>query len=271
MNEIPAWTLRFTKEELYLIAGMLQTGNLLGFEDPFLGQLADTVEIDLAAAQASLMDRGYLNHQADEEVDLDSTITTLVKAVTTSDKILVAVSTFGEDTSFWFYHFTPGLLVEQLELPNGEIILTAIKNTQALSDRLRMLFALKETFSTNDFPSFLINMNELSNLRERGRADLDLGLESLEDAGVPAEVAPSILSAIQEGRYIDSLIVLERGEYSMEYGKKLNWLYGSGGVWLVSSAEKDDQMLYELSPTTNSNINQMIWEIANSLFIKSKL
>ena len=265
MNEIPAWTLRFTKEELYLIAGMLQTGNLLGFEDPFLGQLADTVEIDLAAAQASLMDRGYLNHQADEEVNLDSTITTLVKAVTTSDKILVAVSTFGEDTSFWFYHFTPGLIVEQLELPNEDIILTAIKNTQALTDRLRMLFALKETFSTNDFPSFLINMKELSNLHQSTREELDLGTEALIDAGVPTETAPSLLSAIQEGRFIDSLVVLERGENGMEYGKKLNWLYGSKGIWLVNSIENNDQTTFEINPITFSGLEKELKLIAETL------
>ena len=265
MNDISAWSLKFSKEELYLVAGMLQAGSLLGFEDPFLGQLADSVDTDLAAAQSSLQNRGYLLQQTNGDLVLDSGEAAMVKAITTSDNILIAVSTFGEETSCWFYHFAPGLLVEQLELPNGDIILTAIQNIQELCERMRMLFALKATPTTKEFPSFTITKNDLSKARQLVREDPDLDLVTLVAEGVPAKATPSILSALEEGRFIDSLIVLKRGENGMEYGKTLNWLYGSDGIWLVDRIDSGDQATFEMCPTSFSKLQNELKLIAEPL------
>ncbi len=270
MNNLSAWSLKFRKEELYLVAGMLQSGNLIGFEDPFLGQLADTVEKDLDTARTSLQARRYLLQQPNGELILDSSVAAMVRAITTSENILIAVNTLGGETSYWFYHFTTDLLLEQLELPNGDIILAAIQNTHELYERMRMLFALKESSFMKEFPSFTLTKHALWKARQIAREEPEMGTEALVLAGVPKEAVTSMLSSLQEGKFIDSLIVLRRAEIGMVYGKTLNWLFGSTGIWLVNITESGDQTIFEMSPTTYSKLQNKLGRLAEPLLSQAE-
>ncbi|NQS90806.1 MAG: hypothetical protein HQ574_00215, partial [Chloroflexi bacterium] len=171
MKETPAWSVTLSKEELYLVAGLLQTGNLIGFEDPFAGYLSVEITERLSCAEVSLQERGYLIKQSHGESVLDSSIAAIVKELTTSENILIAFSNHLKTSYSCLFHFTPDLLLEQLELPNGDIILTALENLEILHERALIFFALKATPCLQMYPSFTINKKDLLLARRSARKE----------------------------------------------------------------------------------------------------
>jgi len=251
---------------------MLQTGSLIGVQDPFLGFLADEVEERLEQAKKSLSDQGYLRERPGEELVLDSGIAAMVKAITSAQRMLVASLSLDRHTSHYLVHFAPDIVVEQAVLPSGVIALAAMRDAQVLKERLEDFFSLSDATETaaSTAPLTLSETDfaEVQRLaQENGKALHAL----LSQRNVPPQAIPALTAALAEGQHMISLTVLYRDEQELRYGENLTWLVGSQGVWHIQPLEQDQAAAVRLTPTTMAKVHQRITQVVATLYREIKL
>lgn len=267
MKEQTTWSIILSKDELYLLAGILQTGSLIGVQDPFLGFLADEIEERLEQAKEALSDQDYLRERPGEELVLDSGIAAMVKAITSAKRLFVASLSLDHHTSHYLVHFASDIVVEQAVLPSGDIALTAIRDAQVLKERLENFFSLSNaTEPAASTAPLTLSEADFAQVRNLAQEDAKAVRGFLSHKDVPPEAIPALTAALTEGQHMSSLTVLYRDEREMRYGEKLAWLIGSQGAWYVQPLEQDQVTSVRLTPTTMAKIQRRITQTVATLY-----
>jgi len=255
-------------EELYLLAGLLQTGTLIGIRDPFPGLLADEMEERLEQAKKSLSDQGVLKERPGKELIIDSGVAVVVRAITSANHLLVAVLSLDHHTSHLLIHSASDIAVEQAVLPSGDIALTAVRDAQALKERLEDFFGLSEATETTVLASRLaLSEADFAQVQHLAQERDDRALRDLlRHKGVPPETISALAAALGEGQQVISIAVLHRSAQEMRYGETLAWLVGGQGAWQVQSLEQDQAGAVCLTPTTTAEIKQRIAQMVATLY-----
>ena len=236
MDEQTTWSVIPSKEELYFLAGLLQKGNLIGIEDPFLGFLAEEMEERLDKAKRSLIKQGYMKAFSEEELIIDFGVAAMVESITTSEHLLVATLSIDHRSAHYIIHLTAELLIEQVILPEGDIALIAVRDVHILRERFENFFNLAKVLR-----------------------------DSLSDTHIQPEAIPDLATTLAEGRQINSLVIMRRDGDEMRYAENLSWLLGSQGVWYLQPQKEDEAITIHLTSTTITNIQQRIKQMVENL------
>lgn len=267
MVDRPIWTIKFIKEELYLLAGLLQSGNLIGFEDPFTGQLSEETEYKVTRAGISLLERGVIQLQTNNDVVIDSGIAAFVNAITTSDNLIVLFTT-EPSPSFYIYHVTPNLLIEQTELPDGAISLTAIQDLHILQNRLLETLNIPSTVSAHDGVTFKINKKKLLKAEELAKKDADACKQFISNLGIPKKEAATLSSVIHEGVVTGSFTIFRRDNHTIEHSDAIHWFNDDESIWLINQPEQHQASSVQMKSITLHWLQQRIEQVAYHLYNK---
>jgi len=262
MDENPAWSLELSQEELYLLAGFLETPSLIGMDDPFLGKLADEVSSELEQVRKELIARGLLAVEPDGSLSLDPAVCLLVNTITKTRHVLMAVRRSGyEDQDLRLLHVADNLVVEQRTLRDRRVMLSALRDQAHLAQHLKTLFRV-ETDAQALGPVWDIPEARLT---EALRLSHDKGPRAgeayLQDAGVPAVAMLPLVSALDEGRGVCSLIQACRDPQQIHYGERIAWLTSSRGAWKIEPLPEHAPPLVRMIPVTGTAIEQRMAEI----------
>lgn len=242
--------LTFTPAELALVAGMLNVPSLVLLEDPFDGLPTEQIEGTLRQAQKSLVARQYVQVQDDGSIALDTAVAALVGALGFAEASLVATRTVGEERSpsTRHIHFAAGLIVEEEQRRDRSHALTAVRDQDAVCQRLKDFLHL----AGQPAPPF-----QPSTLREADVAEARLvitvegevaGRELLQDAGVPSAAAVSLAAALGHPTSQSTLFALSWEGQEAQQLDHLTWIEGTDGLWLVRPLDREGESWLEMAP-----------------------
>ena len=245
------YTLALAREELFLLAGLLQLRGLLGVEDPLLGLLAGEVDERLERARQSLVGQGLLEVQVDGSLAVDAAVGALVQALGRASYVLSASHTLANGASqACLIHLAGDLWVEQDALPNGQVLLTAVRDPQILARRLRDFLRLPHV-GPGPGPALTLAEASLQQAQRLGREQGTAAAAALlSQAGVPAAVAPALAAALDTG----SLALLRRASGGLEWVEGLAWVAGEGGSWCLAPLPPSDPAVVRLVPAGTAEI-----------------
>lgn len=262
MDENPAWSLELSQEELYLLAGFLETPSLIGIDDPYLGKLADEVSSELERIRKELVARGLLAVEPDGSLSLDPAVCLLVNTITKTRHVLMAVRRSGyEDQDLRLLYVADNLVVEQRTLRDRRVMLTALRDQAHLAQHLKTFFRV-ETDAQALGPVWDIPEAGLTEaLRLSYEKEPQAGEWRLQDAGVPATAMLPLVSALAEGRGICSLTQVFRSPQQITYDERTAWLTSSRGAWQIEPLLEHEPPLVRMIPVAGSAIERRVAEI----------
>lgn len=253
----------------YLLAGQMKVASILGLEDPFLGLAADEIDTQLERTRQTLVDRGYLKVQPDGSVVLDNSVASLAEAAASAGHTLI-VSHANPDapSRLRLIHLASELIVEQEILPNGEVVLTAVSDWEALWQRLEGFFNVPESLAAPGFPLTLTEAEFAETRRLALVGEIEACHAFLNHLGIPDEIAEVLASVMAEGQNAGSLSVLHREAKGMYYEKSLAWLTGTHGAWrmqLLEPLERGQPTDVRLIPASTAEIQQCLADMVSAL------
>ena len=105
-----------TRTELWFLFEQLAPAALVGFKNPYLGWLADEVELDQKTTLSSLLIRDLVRMIADDEIALEESVAELVGVCAHADHSLIVKWRHGEKELQSHAHFGNALIVEVTEV-----------------------------------------------------------------------------------------------------------------------------------------------------------
>lgn len=265
MSKQSTWNFNTNRNELYLLAGLLQSGNLIGFEDPFTGLLSEELEQILKETGTSLINRELISLQENNQVVIDSGITGLIRGLTTSENLIVLMQTKGSPNAY-IYHLTPIILIEQTELADGTIAITALKDINTLQRRLINRLSLPSTTTEHAPYTFSLSYADLSKAIELTKTDDGSCKQFLSTLGIPNKEIETLNSIVGKGVQMCTFTILRRGQHKIEHGETIHWLEKNGDIWLVSPLERSQSSSVQVKSITTQWIEQQILQTSEHLF-----
>jgi len=260
-----SWSIEVSKEELYQLAGLLQLGNLLGFDDPFAGFLSEDIAIRLEASQERLLGRGYIEQLSRTELILDTGVVAIVRAITTSNDLIVVTKSSVGSLSSCVFHLTSGFYVEQLELPRGDIKLTALKDLEVLRDRLEEFFNMVDSTPGEPIPSCTISKVDFLEALRLAQKEGGSCNEYLVESGVPRETSTALGAALKDGNLTNSIVSVQRNQNEMGCGETVTWLAVGKGILYMDEFEKDQEQYIQFRSTTLTDLQRRVVCLLESL------
>jgi hypothetical protein len=241
-----AFAIECTGPELYLLGSMLGAQLMIGVEDPFADPFLD-VNATLAAAEARLLERGYLERLPDGGIALDGLIGVMIEVATFPDLSVVAASATSDgDPIQRTYHLQGSLGVEIA--PNGDDYrLTTFDGLDELRDLLLTTWAIDGRSAADGSPASVTQGALQEAARLALESDETAAQAFLQRSGVDGETAASLATTLATTDCSGAFTALQRGEFDWR-GAGLAVLGGDNGLWRLRSVERDAMPCLEIAP-----------------------
>jgi len=253
------FTLTFSPAELALVARLLDASSLQLPEHPFRGWPVEEIENALAQAQESLAGRDYIQIQPDGTIAVDTAVAALVGALAFPDSSLIATLVMGEEPPRTRYvHFASGLVVEQEQRRDDTYCLTAVRERETVSQRLKVFLHLADQPAPPAQPCTLAEA-EVDEARgvatEEGE---DACAEFLERAGAQEATARFLAEALAHPVSQSALLALDWEAGEAQRVDSFTLLEGVDGLWLFRALQGDGESWVEVTPCDASPVTRQI-------------
>jgi len=257
-----SFALTFAPVELALVAGLLDASSLQLPEDPFRGWPVEEIENALAQAQESLAARRYIQMQPDGTIAVDTAVAALVGALAFPDSSLIATLVVDEEPPRTRHvHFASGLVVEQEQQRDDMYRLTAVRERETVSQRLKVFLHLADQPAPLAQPCTLA---EAEVDEARGVATMegeDACAEFLERAGVPPATARSLAKALAHPVSQSALLALAWEAGEAQRVDSFTLVEGVAGLWLFRVLQRDGESWVEVTSCDASSVTRQIEEL----------
>lgn len=261
MMDQGTYTLTFQREQLCLLASLMQLHGLMGFEDPFLGLLADELQESMTEALHGLEVQGLVKREDDGTVAIDAALGACVQAAGGAERtIMLSHHAAGREPVVSLVHVDAKMIVEQRNAPDGHVVITALRDGSVLVPRLHDLVSLPEApVAPGD--ALVVAKPDLDTGQ---RIAAEQGAEASAAFWVAKGVTPEVAEALAVATHHGSLAVLRRSATQADYGATLAWLVGPRGAWRMQPVEASDPPAARLVPASSADIvreiRRIIWE-----------
>lgn len=260
---VGTFTLSFAPAELVLVTGLLDAPSPLLLEDSFHGWPAEEIEEALVQAQESLAARRYIQMQPDGTIAMDTAVAALVGALAFAESSLVATRMTGDEElpCTRRIYFASGLIVEQEQQQDGVHVLTAVRDRETVSQRL------KEFLHLADQPAPLAQSctlaeAEVDEAREVAAEEGEKACAGfLERAGTPSTAASSLAETLAHPVCQSALLALAWKGREAQRLDSLTLLEGLDGLWLFRPLQRDSESWVKVTPCDVSYATRQIEEL----------
>ena len=269
MAERTTHSLHFTLEEFGLLASLLQVRGLIGVDNPFHGLSQEQVNDRLEQTKLSLIEKQFIEIQADGTVVLDGEIAALVQVVATAPRALVVSCMRRHQVLTRYVHLVEGLIVEQETLEDGRVVLTAVRDRDVLRERLFEYLALPACESA-PAPEIILAEEDLAEA-QRLALEPEICISLLRQRGIPEKAAGELAEALIAEKQVGSVAVTRRETDEGERGlqtmpdRTVAWLISPTGGWRVLPACDDAFRFVRLMPSSSGEIEQALTELTSSV------
>jgi len=264
-----SFILNLTAAEVEWILNEIQAPSMRLYPSPFINKPAEKMRKTLDNAGRSLLKRGWIENQPDDNVVIDITVAAMVGALGFA-KTALFVEIFQEHTfspQVTRYFSAEGLLIEQSASDDGEIILTALRNVQILHKQLQEHLDLKGegvsgrgTFKCGaalfaDVPFTLAGDGESAAIAQL----IELGA----DARFAADLISAMNVPIQQSTL--ELIALDAQQPDgVRLAGRLNLIEGVYGLWVLRSYLEGETPFLEITPAAAAEAKGFVGELLNA-------
>lgn len=264
-----SFILNLTAAEVEWILNEIQAPSMRLYPSPFINEPVEEIREILDDAGHSLLKRGWVEDQHDDNVVIDITVAAMVGALGFA-KTALFVETFQEHAfspQVIRYFSVEGLLIEQSASDNGEIVLTALRNVQILHKRLQEHLDLKGegvsgkgTFKCGaalfaDVPYTLAGDGESAALAQL----IDLGA----DARFAADFISAMNAPIRQSTL--ELVVLDAQQPDgVRLVGRLNLIEGVYGLWVLRSYLEEERPFLEIMPAAAEEAKGFVGDLLNA-------
>jgi len=259
MDDETIWALALTQVEFYLLVAMLQLPLPTAPGDPFRDVEEGLVQQRLAKARQSMANRGYLEVQADGSVALDVAVAALVQAaVAPTRTTMVSIAQADGTVMQRSVHWASALIVEQEVESDNRVRLTAVRDVDVLSERIRALLQVGDVRLApgGEFSLSEEDFAEIQDLILEGETkDCIMRLQAM---AVPAEAAIALAGVLDETQCVGCVSNWVQQQGALRLHATVRWLVGRQWGCLLQSDAVDASSQVRFVPASGEQIEHAI-------------
>jgi hypothetical protein len=266
----PVWALTLSRSELLLLAHSLGGAAPLGLQDPFQGLNEEAVQPVADAAKRSLMARGYADSGPDGALSVDPTVLALAGAPSQARCVLVAsLSAAGAAAARRVVYLGRDLIVEQDEAPDDGVLLTAVRDGEALQQRLRRFLCIPNSpvapggeivISQADLKEALL----IAILEPPGSVAAHLSAQGIDSAS-----AALLSAALGQELKAGSLAVVGGDGVDSDHAAGVAWLASPAGAWCAATEGETATNRIRLTPQAGRQIRRRLTNLVSTALTAS--
>ena len=256
-------SITFSGPEIYYLSASLDAQMVFGVEDPFPGWLTEEIREAMDAARESLAVKGALTVDLAGEVVLDPDLAALVGVLADPDATLLlseAGPNGDEDDAERTWFLGAGRAVELLPDGAGSYGLATLPEEADFAARILARWGVAAQPAPAGVPGSV--PDDVLNAAREQVADgtVAQARTALEDGGLTAESAASLVQSFQVPLRSASVTALRRGQMEWEAGG-IAMLEAGNGLWGLRSFEREGRGWVEITPCNAAALGAKVVDV----------
>jgi len=256
-------SIELSSGELWFLLQQFSPAAILGMKNPHLGWFIEEIEEADRNALRSLVDREIVRIASKNQIEFDDVLASMIRTCAHPQHTLI--SQFQNSTGAnrqRYIHFGNNLIVEHVEFKRGHHRLTALKDRDALLERLDEVLRLSSTASSRGGKFHLPEqaLFDARTLCSQGHARK--ALSDLKKAKLADEKASLLAKALTDPVANSAFAMLcNQSQPQIQNVKGFALLEGKENFWILMPFDKNGDKMVEFIPASTKLVKQRFLEI----------
>jgi hypothetical protein len=253
--------LSLTSNDLWLLLMFFRPGNIIGFENPYLGWLIEDIEQAAYDSLNHLVGMGLVKIRNENSLEIDDLLHSMVQTIAHSNHTLIVQQGIPPVNPTQHYiHFAENRFVVHFKLANGSHQITAIQDQATLLEYLDIKGDEQEKPSNKPFTiseEFLFRA-----AGEYAKGEYLAGENVLKESNLNSSSIQQLHEALSNTQLNRSYVLIKnQGNRDIRQVSGFGLLQGENHFWILQPVNQLGKTIIHFVPATTNSVCKQIIEV----------